>query len=173
MIWGDTFSLTWHHASRINSCAGSIFVGEKRHDRSKRNSISKRPTGWFWGNVFSDRLWPNPAEGRRGSALPIAAARSEEIQSARKLPLVRGSTRPQAAGRVSPKRPFADFRGRDAHYWAPPAQIRTCPIRAYGSYLGCLTAKRLSGHGWRIRGFGSHSSIRRFIRAQLRAASPP
>jgi hypothetical protein len=22
----------------------------------------------------------------------------------------------------------------------PPAQIRTCPIRAYGSYLGCLTA---------------------------------
>lgn len=33
-------------------------------------------------------------------------------------------------------------RGRDAHYWAPPAQIRTCPIRAYGSYLGCLTAKR-------------------------------
>jgi hypothetical protein len=38
-------------------------------------------------------------------------------------------------------------RGRDAHYWAPPAQIRTCPIRAYGSYLGCLTAKRCSGHG--------------------------
>ncbi len=37
--------------------------------------------------------------------------------------------------------------GRDAHCWAPPAQIRTCPIRAYGSYLGCLTAKRSSGHG--------------------------
>src|SRR4029077_4356766 len=32
--------------------------------------------------------------------------------------------------------------GRDAHYWAPPAQIRTSPIRASGSYLGCLTAKR-------------------------------
>jgi hypothetical protein len=31
-------------------------------------------------------------------------------------------------------------RGRDARYRAPPAQIRTCPIRAYGSYLGCLTA---------------------------------
>ena len=30
---------------------------------------------------------------------------------------------------------------------APPAQIRTGPIRAYGSHLGCLTAKRLSGHG--------------------------
>jgi hypothetical protein len=28
-----------------------------------------------------------------------------------------------------------------------PAQIRTCPIQAYGSYLGCLTAKRTLGHG--------------------------
>ena len=26
-------------------------------------------------------------------------------------------------------------RGRDAHYWAPPAQIRTCPIKAFGSHL--------------------------------------
>src|SRR6516225_5145808 len=30
--------------------------------------------------------------------------------------------------------------GRDAHYWAPPAQIRTCSFPAYGSHLGCLTA---------------------------------
>src|SRR6202035_3045492 len=37
-----------------------------------------------------------------------------------------------------------DYRGRDASYLAPPAQIRTGPIRAYGSHLGCLTAKRLS-----------------------------
>jgi hypothetical protein len=27
-------------------------------------------------------------------------------------------------------------RGRDAHYWAPPAQNRTCGIPAYGSHLG-------------------------------------
>jgi len=27
-------------------------------------------------------------------------------------------------------------RGRDAHCWAPPAQIPACPIRAPGSYLG-------------------------------------
>ena len=27
--------------------------------------------------------------------------------------------------------------GRDAHYWAPPAQIRACTIRALGSHLGC------------------------------------
>src|SRR6201993_5385214 len=30
--------------------------------------------------------------------------------------------------------------GRDPHYWAPPAQIRTCSFPAYGSHLGCLTA---------------------------------
>src|SRR6516164_650661 len=34
-------------------------------------------------------------------------------------------------------------RGRDAHYWTPPARIRTSPIRASGSYLGCLTAKHV------------------------------
>src|SRR5215210_5672559 len=33
-------------------------------------------------------------------------------------------------------------RGRDAHYGAPPAQIRASPIRALGSHLGCVTAKR-------------------------------
>ena len=38
-------------------------------------------------------------------------------------------------------------RGRDARYRAPPAQNRTCGIPAYGSHLGCLTAKRCSGQG--------------------------
>jgi hypothetical protein len=38
-------------------------------------------------------------------------------------------------------------RGRDASYLTPPAQNRTGPIRAYGSHLGCLTAKRASGQG--------------------------
>ena len=37
--------------------------------------------------------------------------------------------------------------GRDAPYGAPPGQIRTCGIPAYGSYLGCLTAKRALGQG--------------------------
>jgi hypothetical protein len=35
-----------------------------------------------------------------------------------------------------------EVRGRDASYLAPPAQIRTSPIRAYGSRLGCVTARR-------------------------------
>src|SRR6516164_8432811 len=50
-------------------------------------------------------------------------------------------------------------RGRDAHCWTPPARIRTSPIRASGSYLGCLTAKqravRGSAPGSRAPGSGS------------------
>jgi hypothetical protein len=42
--------------------------------------------------------------------------------------------------------PFrVEVRGRDVHCWTPPAQIRTSPIRASGSYLGGVTAKRRSG----------------------------
>jgi len=38
--------------------------------------------------------------------------------------------------------PILCDRGRDAHHCAPPAQIRTGGIPAYGSHLGCLTANR-------------------------------
>src|ERR1700675_2106172 len=64
------------------------------------------------------------------------------------------------------KRPVG-YRGRDAHYWAPPAQIRTSGLPAYGSYLGCLTAKRMFGQGCRIRGLGSHSSASWAIRSHV------
>jgi hypothetical protein len=51
--------------------------------------------------------------------------------------------------------------------WAPPAQIRTCDSPAYGSHLGCLTAKRTFGQGCRIRGLGSHSSASWAIRSHV------
>jgi hypothetical protein len=41
----------------------------------------------------------------------------------------------------------AAYRGRDARYRAPPAQIPAGAIRAPGSHLGCLTAKRTLGQG--------------------------
>ena len=40
-------------------------------------------------------------------------------------------------------------RGRDASYLAPPAQIRTSPIRAYGLY-GAFSVKRASRHFCRL-----------------------
>ncbi|WP_350445336.1 MerR family DNA-binding transcriptional regulator [Proteus mirabilis] len=36
-------------------------------------------------------------------------------------------------------------RGRNGHYWPPPAQIRTCATNASGSYLGYLAKNRCSG----------------------------
>src|SRR5258708_12816416 len=60
-------------------------------------------------------------------------------------------------------------RGRDVHYCTPPAQIRTCGLPAYGSHLGCLTAKRWLGQGWRIVGLGSQSSAICSMRSQTRA----
>ena len=39
------------------------------------------------------------------------------------------------------------YRGRNAHYCVPPAQIPASGIPAPGSHLGCLTAKRWFGQG--------------------------
>jgi len=39
---------------------------------------------------------------------------------------------------------------------APPAQIRTCRIAAYGSYLGYLASKRTLGCGCMIFALGIH-----------------
>jgi hypothetical protein len=48
--------------------------------------------------------------------------------------------------------------GRDVRFRAPPGQFRASPIRALGSHLGCLTAKRTLGNiklsrldGWPMR----------------------
>ena len=60
------------------------------------------------------------------------------------------------------------IRGRDGHCWPPPAQIRTSPIRASGSYLGCVTGNRVLGQGCRMRGLGSQSFASRAIRSQVR-----
>src|SRR5262249_25316801 len=62
------------------------------------------------------------------------------------------------------------FRGRDGHCWPPPAQIRTCPTKASGSYLGCLTSKRMSGQGCRMHGWGSQSSTNFVMRSHV---NPP
>jgi len=50
---------------------------------------------------------------------------------------------------------------------AQPAQIRTCAIHAYGSYLGWLTRKRCSGHGCRTRGSGRCFAAMTFMRDQV------
>jgi len=68
------------------------------------------------------------------------------------------------------KQPLADsksnFRGRDASYLAPPAQIRTGPIRAYGLY-GAFFVKEASRH------FCGPSSFHSFVRPAPQAFFRP
>src|SRR5947208_4125186 len=46
-------------------------------------------------------------------------------------------------------------------------QNRTCGFPAYGSHLGCVTAKRTLGQGWRMIGCGSQASTSCVIRAHV------
>src|ERR1019366_7637080 len=58
-------------------------------------------------------------------------------------------------------------RGRDASYLAPPAQIRTSPIRAYGSHLGCVTALRYILAMCRMRSSACDTASRLCVRPVL------
>ena len=72
---------------------------------------------------------------------------------------IRALDRPQSEPSRVRKNRFAyekSCRGRDAGYPAPPAQIRTGSIAAYGSYLGWMASKRKLGWGWRILALGIH-----------------
>ena len=55
----------------------------------------------------------------------------------------------------------------------PPAQIRTCRIAAYGSYLGCMASKRTLGCGCRMRALGIHASTSRRNRTQVKRRRCP
>lgn len=80
------------------------------------------PIGWEHINLTGDYTW-QPAGRLRKVRLGLY-----------------GSSQPQTSDPNS-------YRGRDAHYCVPPAQIPAGVIHAPGSHLGCLTAKRTLGHG--------------------------
>jgi hypothetical protein len=67
----------------------------------------------------------------------------------------------------------AGDRGRNGDCSPPPAQIRTGPIKAYGSYLEYLTANRALGQGWRMRGTGVGQPLHSFRSEAIFLAAPP
>src|SRR6202165_2110534 len=120
--------------------------------------------------MLSDEVAGDPMSRQkwvRSSIRNLSKKLKEQCHQAGHGTVARLLRKMDSGSKASFRRSARHFRGRDASYLAPPAQIRTGPIRAYGSHLGCLTAKRLSGHGWRIRGFGSQSSAHRLIRSQV------
>src|ERR1700675_1377018 len=74
---------------------------------------------------------------------------------------------PSTFGTVSAPGMIGLYRGRDGHYWPPPAQIRACAANALGSYLECLTLNRWFGHGCSTRGDGRNRLISRTIRSHV------
>ena len=77
------------------------------------------------------------------AALPRGAGMTNTAQGHQRL----GARPPPAPGPRAAASARAHDARRDACCQAPPAQIRTCPIQAFGSHLGCVTAKRWSGQG--------------------------
>src|SRR5215813_3654317 len=91
------------------------------------------------------------------SWLPPPQARPARLFGAA-ADLARGATRPRPSGsgaagaglRTAPAIAIPSVngrRGRDRHYWRPPAQIPASGIPALGSCHGYLAANRTSGQG--------------------------
>jgi hypothetical protein len=83
------------------------------------------------------------------TTFPTCRARyPERVRVSIASPLIQPSPNGRRVGiRIVTFEACSAYRGRDGHYWPPPAQIRTRPTKASGSYLGCLTSKRSSGQG--------------------------
>jgi hypothetical protein len=126
--------------------APSLLDGPQR-DRcgsSWRTALS-RPSMALCVNRRRCRTCFGPAKGSDGACHPHHRAGQGESQN-----------RPRQSRLQHETDALADDgdRGRDDHYWSPPAQIPACGATAPGSYLGCVTRNRCSGHGCRMRGYG-------------------
>src|ERR1700732_4462269 len=138
-----------------------------------------------WPSPRSEQLGaPNPPAIRFTRGTYFGASRFTHLLRPTKLPaLLSGSDRYARPSRAFTSRlptdrlpsPLLDMTTtatgllcwRDFHplEWqlASLHQIRTSGIPAYGSHLGCVTAKRACGQGWRMCGLGSQSFASRVI----------
>ena len=107
--------------------------------RSRRRQLE--PALFARGRLLPGRRLPRSTNtGRRSTASTMSTATATSSAPVRRWkPISRWRTRVRLCHETD--------RGRERHCWCPPAQIRTSPIRASGSYLGCLTAKRSLGQG--------------------------
>jgi hypothetical protein len=125
-----------------------------RYERRSTAITANQPFG-AWGKVFPDPAMTLAAVDRLVHHATIFEINVDSYR--RRAALDRkhnGAGRPQAYATINdlpavslPDNQTKTYRGRDARYQAPPAQIHASGFPARGSYLGCLTAKRTLGHG--------------------------
>jgi len=129
-----------------------------------RSSLPMRITASWFGSLHPPhtRMWHESSCTTRGlllghrhpdhskCAVVLGAVKAQALRVGRRQ-AAPALTVPARAGDAgcggSGRRNGCQDRGRDGDCSPPPAQIRTCPIKAYGSYLECLTAKRALGQG--------------------------
>ena len=135
-------------------------AGARDRGRSTRAKICCMASGWGRRSTSDGRARANQRRhsspswcrsgrsrpGRRSGRCAITTVARCACASTRRA-IRPGSSPASAASALAVLTVWLLDRGRDASYLAPPAQSRTGPIRAYGSHLGCLTAKRASGQG--------------------------
>ena len=144
----------------MHGLSGSAHCGRSGMRHCPGQSVSRTPK---YSTVHSTQPSTKAGQVQVASTCMLSNARlragcnrSHEGAAGRAAKLV--PCRSYSVACASYQRSASDDRGRDVGHPTPPAQIRTCPIKASGSYLGCLAAKRAFGHGWRILGFGRKSS---------------
>ncbi len=112
-----------------------------RSSARSRDALEQVPISW---NRASQCERPETLPNQIRSPAPCSPVRDLDFSThwaPKPVPSSLRSGRPFIRRPPTTIAPFpSPSRGRDAHYCAPPAQIRTSGFPAYGSCLGCLTA---------------------------------
>src|ERR1019366_2261845 len=105
-------------------------VQHRTQDRCRRAIMIDIPQG-IPSQIID--LAEKNVEQARGAFLGFIGAAQKATDAAETLP---------SSAKDPMTKAMSFVRGRNVHCWTPPAQIRASPIKALGSYLGYLTAKR-------------------------------
>ena len=152
--WSIPKRLVWEAYKRVKVNRGAAGVDDQsieEFEADLKDNLYK-----LWNRMSSGSYFPPPVKrvqiakrggGKRPLGIPTVADRiAQAVVKAYLEPELERYFHPDSYVGGSCRLPAED-RGRDIRYRMPPAQIRTCPMRAFGSHLGWVTAKRWSGHG--------------------------
>src|SRR5208283_3633330 len=129
--------------TKLEGVIMASMTGESRPrpQRQQHNGCASKLEILHYYLLFSKKMLCIAAPPSQRPSLTAPSTRGRELRDSGLI----GQSRRNGVEMVQCQQ--SNDRGREHHCWCPPAQIRTSPIRASGSYLGCLTAKRSLGQG--------------------------